>query len=131
MPANGRWDLIRRLKVNLRSSQVRKRGENWFQPVLITHTLLSPILTPFYFFNLPTLQLFFVIKNIWGGVASPLKTAVGNRYADHVTPLYPQKLALTSPTGGGRSVGIVSSRTNATEVCFLVAFPLSPAKFRL
>jgi len=36
-----------------------------------------------------------------------------------VTPLYPQKLTLTSPTGGGRSVGIVRSRTKATEfVCF-------------
>ena len=44
-----------------------------------------------------------------------LETAVGNRCADHVTPLYPQKLALTSPTGGGRSVGIVRSRTKATE----------------
>jgi len=32
-----------------------------------------------------------------------------------VTPLYPQKLALTSPTGGGRFVGIVRSRTKATE----------------
>ena len=42
-------------------------------------------------------------------------TAVGTRYADHVTPLYPQKLALTSPTGGGRSVGIVRVRTKATE----------------
>ena len=42
-------------------------------------------------------------------------TAVGIRCADHVTPLYPQKLALTSPTGGGRSVGIVRSRTKATE----------------
>ena len=40
---------------------------------------------------------------------------MGNRYGDHVTPLYPQKLALTSPTGGGRSVGIVRSRTKATE----------------
>jgi len=40
---------------------------------------------------------------------------VGNRCADHVTPLYPQKLALTSPTGGGRSVGIVCVRTKATE----------------
>jgi hypothetical protein len=29
--------------------------------------------------------------------------------------LYPQKLALTSPTHGGRSVGIVCSRTEATE----------------
>jgi len=36
-----------------------------------------------------------------------------------VTPLYPQKLALTSPTGGGRSVGIVRVRTKATGfVCF-------------
>jgi hypothetical protein len=29
--------------------------------------------------------------------------------------LYPQKLALTSPKSGGRSVGIVRSRTKATE----------------
>jgi len=36
-----------------------------------------------------------------------------------VTPLYPQKLALTSPTGSGRSVGIVRSRTKATEEFFL------------
>ena len=42
-------------------------------------------------------------------------TAVGTRCAGHVTPLYPQKLALTSPTGGGRSVGIVRVRTKATE----------------
>jgi hypothetical protein len=30
--------------------------------------------------------------------------------------LYPQKLPLTSPTTGGRSVGIVRSRTQATEL---------------
>ena len=42
-------------------------------------------------------------------------TAVGIRCADHVTPLYPQNLALTSPTGGGRSVGIVRVRTKVTE----------------
>ena len=40
---------------------------------------------------------------------------MGTRCADHATPLYPQKLALTSPTDGGRSVGIVCSRTEATE----------------
>jgi hypothetical protein len=40
---------------------------------------------------------------------------VGIRCAHRVTPLYPQKLALTSPTGGGRSVGIVRSRTKAME----------------
>jgi len=37
-----------------------------------------------------------------------------------VTPLYPQKLALTSPTGGGRSVGIVRVRTKATEYSYTV-----------
>ena len=45
-------------------------------------------------------------------------TAVGTCCADHVTPLYPQKLVLTSPTGGGRSVGIVRVRTKATEFFF-------------
>jgi len=44
--------------------------------------------------------------------------AVGTRCADHVTPLYPQKFALSSPTGGGRSVGIVRVRTKTTEFVF-------------
>jgi hypothetical protein len=35
--------------------------------------------------------------------------------------LYPQKLPLTSPTSGGRSVGIVRLRAKATEV-FLLLF---------
>jgi hypothetical protein len=46
-----------------------------------------------------------------------------------VTPLYPQKLALTSPTGGGRSVGIVRSRTKATEFS-LVFFYIQYLVFR-
>jgi hypothetical protein len=49
---------------------------------------------------------------------------VGTRCADHVTPLYPQKLALTSPTGGGLSVGIVRSRTKAMELSFSKLFLL-------
>jgi hypothetical protein len=36
----------------------------------------------------------------------------------HVTPLYPQKLALSSPTSGERSVGIVHLRTKATEIVY-------------
>jgi hypothetical protein len=39
--------------------------------------------------------------------------------------LYQPKLALTSPTSGGRSVGIVRSRTRATEfnlVCFYFSY---------
>jgi len=47
---------------------------------------------------------------------------VGIRCADHVTPHYPQKLALTSLTGDGRSVGIVRVRTKATVfVCFVTS----------
>jgi hypothetical protein len=34
--------------------------------------------------------------------------------------IYSQKLALTSPTSGGRSVGIVRSRTHATKFFFFV-----------
>jgi hypothetical protein len=38
--------------------------------------------------------------------------------------LYPQKLALTSPTSGGRSVCIVRSRTQTTEFVFSFLFVL-------
>jgi hypothetical protein len=41
---------------------------------------------------------------------------VGICRADHVTPLYPQSLALISPTSGGHSVGIVCLRTQAMEL---------------
>jgi hypothetical protein len=37
---------------------------------------------------------------------------------DHATPFYPQKLALTLPTSGDRSVGIVRARTKATELLY-------------
>ena len=47
---------------------------------------------------------------------------MGIRCADHVTPLYQQKLALTSLTGDGRSVGIVRSRTKATEFFFYAMY---------
>jgi len=53
---------------------------------------------------------------------------VGTRCADHVTPPYPQKLALTSPTGGGRSVGIVRVRTKATELLHEL-IPLQTLRF--
>jgi hypothetical protein len=43
-------------------------------------------------------------------------TAVGIRHADCATPLYPQMLALISPTSGGRSVGIVRSRTKTMKL---------------
>jgi hypothetical protein len=43
-----------------------------------------------------------------------LRLVMRIRRTDHATPLYPQKLALTSPTSGGRS------RTKATELLFVV-----------
>jgi hypothetical protein len=56
-------------------------------------------------------------------VAAPVyktdNTAVGIRYADHVAPsIRKRKLAITSPTSGGRSVGIVRSRTQNMEFSF-------------
>jgi hypothetical protein len=40
-------------------------------------------------------------------------------YGNFIT-LYPQKLAITSPTSGGRSVGIVRSRTQTMELFVMV-----------
>jgi hypothetical protein len=50
-------------------------------------------------------------------------TATGILRADHVTPFYLQKLALTSPISGGRLVGVVRLRPEATElfiICYFV-----------
>jgi hypothetical protein len=47
------------------------------------------------------------------------------RRTDHATSLYPQKLALISPTSGGRSVGIVRSRTKAAESVIIVKYLLT------
>jgi hypothetical protein len=59
---------------------------------------------------------------VWNGVHSTLWVQMritGIRRADYATPLYPQKLALTSPTSGGRSVCMVCSRNEATELLLL------------
>jgi hypothetical protein len=56
--------------------------------------------------------------------AAPVKKtenmAVGILRANHALPLYPLQLALTSPTSSGRLIGIVLSRTEATELLLLV-----------
>jgi hypothetical protein len=47
------------------------------------------------------------LKNVAAPVKKTELTAEGIRCADHATPPIRKKLALTSPTSGGRSVGIV------------------------
>jgi hypothetical protein len=47
-------------------------------------------------------------------------TAVGIRHANHVAPSIRKKLAITSPTSGGSSVGIVRWRTQTTEFFFFL-----------
>jgi hypothetical protein len=53
-------------------------------------------------------------------VAAPVwkteNTAVGIRHTDHVAPSVRKTLAVTSPTSGGRSVGIVRSRNQTMEL---------------
>jgi hypothetical protein len=49
-------------------------------------------------------------------------TAVGIRHADRMVPSIRIKLALTSSTRGGCSVGIVLLRTQATEIFIYIIF---------
>jgi hypothetical protein len=53
-------------------------------------------------------------------VQKTVNTTVGIRCADYMTPLYQQKLALISPTSGGRSVGKSSLADWDHGVCVCV-----------
>jgi hypothetical protein len=57
-------------------------------------------------------------RNSSGSGLETENTAVGIRHADHVPPSIRKKLELNSLTSGGRSVGIVGLRTEATEFFF-------------
>jgi hypothetical protein len=54
-----------------------------------------------------------------GSTQKTVNTAVGICYADHVAPSISIKLAITSPTSGGRSVGIVRWRTETMDFSLL------------
>jgi hypothetical protein len=54
-------------------------------------------------------------------IAAPIyKAEITDAYADYSTPLYPEKLVVTSQISNGRSVGIVRSRPQAMEISFIV-----------
>jgi hypothetical protein len=91
-----------------------------FKFLTILKSLIFPILR-----NIPTFQAtkFFIFVS-YSVVLKFMKYQFGleNREYGRGDPvrwprntLYPQKLALTSPTSGGRSVGIVCLRTKASE----------------
>jgi hypothetical protein len=61
-----------------------------------------------------TIQPLFFLENHEYGLKDP------SRWPRAI--LYPQMLTLTSPTNGGRSVGIVRSRTQATEFSFFSVY---------
>jgi hypothetical protein len=54
-------------------------------------------------------------RKVAASVYKTENTAIGIRHADHVAPSIRKKLAITSPTSGGRSVGIVRSQTQTME----------------
>jgi hypothetical protein len=53
---------------------------------------------------------------------------LGIRHVDHVAPCIRNKFELSSPTSGGRSVGIVLSRTQAMEFVLFCFVCLSPSQ---
>jgi hypothetical protein len=70
------------------------------------------------------LSLVSTTVELLGRVSAPVKkteiTDVGIRRAYHATPIYPLKLALTSPTSSVRSVGIVRSLTKSMDVIIII-----------
>jgi hypothetical protein len=50
-------------------------------------------------------------------------------HGDHATPINPQKLALISPTKGGRSVSKLPSQTKATELLLLLIINICLCRF--
>jgi hypothetical protein len=62
------------------------------------------------------------MKSSGSGLEKTKLTVVRTRCADHAIPIYPQKLALTSSTSGGSSIGIVRLRTKSHGVGWLVGW---------
>jgi hypothetical protein len=69
-------------------------------------------------------------RKVAAAVYKTENTAVGIRHADHVPSSIRKMLAITSPTSGGLSVGIVRSRTQAMEFSFSLVYYLDELVLR-
>jgi hypothetical protein len=106
---------------NLRIQILEAAGVSWFSSPSATYCFSSfatPTLHP------PTfLATCFHLRHLstckpWSWYNDILLNGRGNSLRWQHNTLYPQKLALTSPTSGSRSAGIVRLRTKATEFSF-------------
>jgi hypothetical protein len=77
----------------------------------------------FHFVYVKCLLFFFLSNIILLSASYSFQNRDNGRRADHATPVYPQKLLLTSPTSSGRSVGTLRSLIQATE-CSVLLFPI-------
>jgi hypothetical protein len=125
------WDLL----MNLWSHPVFWDSLNWCRPPLWSSGQSSCLQIQRPWFDSRLYQIFWEVVDLERGpfsLVSTIEELPGRKssgsglqenrdYGRRDPPLwprdtlYPQKLALTSPTSGGRSVGIFRSRTKATE----------------
>jgi hypothetical protein len=69
-------------------------------------------------------------RKVAASVQKTENTAVRICHADHVAPSIRKMLAITSPKSGGRSVGIVRSRTQTMEFSLVLVFSFIHQNFR-
>jgi hypothetical protein len=80
----------------------------------------SKKLTKAYLFRSLYHKISLLGRNSSGSSLENQEYGLGIRHADHVTLSIRKKLALTSLTSNGRSVGIVRLRAETTELLFII-----------
>jgi hypothetical protein len=111
------WLRVRLCGLVVRVSGYRSRGPGFdFRPYQIFWEVRGLERGPLSLVR--TIEELFEWKNSGSGLETEINGR-GNSLRWPRNTLYPQRLAPTSPTSGGRSVGIVRLRTTATEFFYL------------